>query len=200
MTTVARQNGATDLSTLLLEHLTANRMAHQSLECELGRLSDWGRLLADHLSKGGRLLVAGNGGSAALASHLSAELVGRYTHERPPHAAIALSAEAATVTALANDYGYDHVFARQVAAFGLADDVLLCLSTSGRSPNLLAAVEAGCHRHLRTWALTGPAPNPLAEVVDDVIATPAAATATVQEVQQTAVHLLCAAFDAWIDP
>src|SRR3954467_7468751 len=101
-------------------------------------LARWGEKLAWHLGEGGRLLVAGNGGSAAEAQHLAAELVGRLHEDRRPYSAIVLSAETSSLTAIGNDYGFEDVFARQVRAHGRPGDVLLTLSTSGGSPNLLA--------------------------------------------------------------
>jgi phosphoheptose isomerase len=159
------------------------------------RLDRWGRHLAGVLVGGGRLLCAGNGGSAAQAQHLTAELVGRYRDDRPALSALALHAETSSVTAIANDYGYDAVFARQVQAHGRPGDVFLGLSTSGRSPNLLAAMEAARDGGLTVWALTGPGPNPMAGLADDAVTVSAPATATVQEVHQVAVHLVCAAID-----
>jgi D-sedoheptulose 7-phosphate isomerase len=139
--------------------------------------------------------VAGNGGSAAQAQHLTAELVGRYRTERRPLAAIALHADTSTFTALVNDYPPVDVFARQVEAFGRRGDVLLCLSSSGRSPNLLAAADAARAAGLAVWAMTGPAPNPLAGQADELIAVDAPYSATVQEIHQVVVHLLAAAVD-----
>jgi D-sedoheptulose 7-phosphate isomerase len=159
------------------------------------RLDAWGVQLASVLVGGGRLLCAGNGGSAAQAQHLTAELVGRYRDDRPALSAIALHAETSSVTAIANDYGYDNVFSRQVQAHGRPGDVFLGLSTSGRSGNVLAAMEAAHDGGLTVWALTGGGPNPMAERADDAVTVPAPATATVQEVHQVAVHLLCAAVD-----
>ncbi|MFF5719387.1 SIS domain-containing protein [Streptomyces buecherae] len=159
-------------------------------------VADWGGQLAALLPVGGRLLAAGNGGSAAQAQHLTAELVGRYRQERPAYSAIALHADTSSVTAIGNDYGFDQVFARQVAAHGRPGDVLLLLSTSGRSQNLLTAAETGRAAGLRVWALTGPAPNPLARAAHEVVAVQAQSTATVQEAHLVAVHLLCESFDA----
>jgi len=175
-------------------HLAALRAPLDALEAECDRIDAWGRSLARTLLDGGRLLVAGNGGSAAQAQHLTAELVGRYRDDRVPLSAIALHAETSATTAIVNDYGADEVFARQVRAHGRPGDVLLTLSTSGSSPNVLAAVRAGREGGLTCWALTGPAPNPLAAATD-AVAVPADATATVQEVHQVVVHLLCAAVD-----
>jgi len=176
-------------------HLAALVAPLAALEDEVDRVDRWGRHLADVLRSGGRLLAAGNGGSAAQAQHLTSELVGRYRDDRPAFSAVALHAETSAVTAVANDYGYTGVFARQVEAHGRAGDVLVAISTSGRSPNVLAAVAAARDRGMRTWALTGRSPNPLAARCDEAVCVDAPATATVQEVHQVVVHLLCAAFD-----
>ncbi|MGI5336208.1 D-sedoheptulose-7-phosphate isomerase [Streptomyces sp. CA-181903] len=156
----------------------------------------WGRRLAGVLSAGGRLLAAGNGGSAAQAQHLTAELVGRYRDDRPPFSAIALHADTSSCTAIVNDYGPDELFARQVRAHARPGDVLVLLSTSGASPNLLAAAAAGRASAVEVWSLTGPAPNPLAEAGHDRLCVTAGTTANVQELHLVAVHLLCASFDA----
>ncbi|WP_308409515.1 PfkB family carbohydrate kinase [Streptomyces sp. A 4/2] len=163
---------------------------------DTGRLRSWGGLLADRLPAGARLLVAGNGGSAAEAQHLTSELVGRYRTERAPLSAIALHTDSSSVTAITNDYGASEVFARQVRAHGRPGDVLLLLSTSGTSPNILAAAQAGRELGLTVWALTGPAPNPLAEAADQAVCVDADQVATIQECHLVAVHLLCAAVDA----
>ncbi|CAM5680972.1 D-sedoheptulose 7-phosphate isomerase OS=Streptomyces griseomycini OX=66895 GN=FHS37_002862 PE=4 SV=1 [Streptomyces griseomycini] len=107
------------------------------------------------LGGGGRLLAAGNGGSAAQAQHLTAEIVGRYRDDRPPFSAIALHADTSSTTAIANDYGVDEVFARQVRAHGREGDVLMLLSTTGASANLLSAADAARAAGVRVWALTG---------------------------------------------
>ncbi|MFE9397134.1 SIS domain-containing protein [Streptomyces flavidovirens] len=165
---------------------------HQSL----GTLAAWGAELAAVLPVGGRLLAAGNGGSAAQAQHLTAELVGRYRQERPAYSAIALHAETSSVTAIANDYGFDQVYARQVSAHGRPGDILVLLSTSGRSANLITAAVTGRAAGLRVWAMTGPGPNPLAEAADEALCVDAGTTATVQEAHLVAVHVLCECFDA----
>lgn len=179
-------------------HLAALKAPLAALEADCDRIDGWGGDLARTLLGGGRLLVAGNGGSAAQAQHLTAELVGRYRDDRVPLSAIALHAETSTVTAVTNDYGYDEVFARQVRAHGRPGDVLLALSTSGRSPNILAAVRAAREAGLVCWALTGAGPNPLSQAVDDAVCVGAAETATVQEVHQVVLHLLCAAVDVTV--
>lgn len=155
----------------------------------------WGRALADSLPAGHRLLAAGNGGSAAEAQHLTAELVGRFRGERGAYSALALHADTSSLTAIANDYGTREMFARQVEAHGRPGDTLVLLSTSGRSENLLAAAERAAACGLRVWALTGPAPNPLAARADQVLCVGSPDSATVQEVHLVAVHLVCEAFD-----
>ncbi|MFF8034655.1 MULTISPECIES: SIS domain-containing protein [unclassified Streptomyces] len=162
----------------------------------LPRIAEWGGRLGTVLTDGGRLLAAGNGGSAAQAQHLTAELVGRYRRERRAYSALALHAETSSVTAIGNDYGFDHVYARQVIAHGRPGDVLMLLSTSGRSANLIAAAVAARRAGLGVWALTGPGPNPLAEAADEALCVEAGSTATVQETHLVAVHLLCESFDA----
>ena len=158
-------------------------------------LADWGEQLAQVLSHGGRLLACGNGGSAAEAQHLTAELVGRFRGERRPFSAIALAADAASLTAVGNDYDFDQVFARQVVAHGRAGDVLLLLSTSGMSTNVLTAANVAKAYGITTWALTGRGPNPLASACHDAVTVDADQKATVHEVHLLAVHLLCAAVD-----
>jgi phosphoheptose isomerase len=172
--------------------------AVESLRAHLPELECWGRRLATVLTSGGRLLAAGNGGSAAQVGHLVAELVGRFEGERRPLPALSLMTDAAVTTALGNDYGYDEMVARQVAAHSSRGDVVFLLSTSGRSPNLLRAVEAARRAGAETWAMTGPGPNPLAGAADRAIPVAAAATPHVQEGHQVAIHLLCTVVDAEI--
>ncbi|MDQ3615724.1 MAG: SIS domain-containing protein [Actinomycetota bacterium] len=155
----------------------------------------WGTRLASVLEKGGRLLAAGNGGSAAQAQHLTAELVGRYRDDRPPFSAICLTAETSSLTAICNDYPPEELFARQVEAHGRPGDVLVLMSTSGLSSNIVAAAERGRRCGLHVWALTGPRPNPLAEVADEALCVEAAFTATVQELHLVGLHIVCAALD-----
>jgi D-sedoheptulose 7-phosphate isomerase len=177
------------------EHLAALRDALAALESEASMLETWGRRLADTLVGGGRLLAAGNGGSAAEAQHLTAELVGRYSCERMPLSAVALHADTSSLTAIANDYGPREAFARQVRAHGRPGDVLLALSTSGQSPNVLHAVEAARAGQLETWAMTGDGPNALSRRCDEALLVPGP-PATVQEAHLVAIHLVCTAVDA----
>jgi D-sedoheptulose 7-phosphate isomerase len=181
-------------------HLAALVEPLRALEQEVPRIDGWGRRLADVLVGGGRLLAAGNGGSAAQAQHLTAELVGRYRDDRPPFSALALHAETSSLTAICNDYGLEDAFARAVRAHGRPGDVLIAFSTSGRSPNILAAVDAARAGGLTAWGLTGPKPNPLATLCDQSVSVDAAAAATIQEVHQVVLHLLCAAVDRRVAP
>lgn len=176
-------------------HFTALVHAADHIGPEAQRLEQWGRRLAEVLRTGGRLLACGNGGSAAEAQHLTAELVGRFRDERMPMSAISLHADTSALTAIANDYGIDEMFARGVRAHGRPGDVLVTLSTSGTSANVLAAVKAAHETGMTTWALTGPAPNPLAAMCTDAICVEAPTTATVQEIHLLLVHALCIAVD-----
>ena len=170
---------------------------HNALDAMRGKadvLTRWGGSLAARLVAGGRLLAAGNGGSAAEAQHLTAELVGRFDRDRRPFSAIALHADTSSLTAIGNDYGYAEVFARQVEAHARPGDVLVLLSTSGRSENLLRAARAGVRAGAAVWGMTGPAPNPLAAACDEAVCVPGC-TSTVQELHLVLVHLLCAAVE-----
>jgi D-sedoheptulose 7-phosphate isomerase len=179
-----------------MEHLAQLRNAIDRFAPCARVAAEWGRMLAEVLDNGGRLLAAGNGGSAAQAQHLTAELVGRYREDRPPYSAICLTAETSSLTAIVNDYPPEELFARQVQAHGRPGDVLVLMSTSGRSPNVLAAARRGRAHGLTVWAFTGPAPNPLVELADEALPVPAQLTATVQELHLVGMHILCAAFDA----
>ena len=146
----------------------------------------------------GKILVCGNGGSAADAQHFSAELLNRFEVERPPLAAIALTTDASTLTSIANDYQFDKVFSKQVQALGQARDILLAISTSGQSPNILEAVRAAHERDMVVVALTGKGGGNLAELLTGNDVHPsvdAQNTARIQEVHILALHCLCDAID-----
>jgi glycosyltransferase involved in cell wall biosynthesis/phosphoheptose isomerase len=177
-------------------HVAQLRAALDAAADDLARAEAWGTRLAQRLGNGGRLLAVGNGGSAAEAQHLTAELVGRFETERAPLSAICLHGDSSSLTAIANDYGIEEAFARQVQAHGRPGDVLIALSTSGRSPNVLGAARAAHECGLTVWGLTGADPNPLADLCDEVVAFDAERTCTVQELHLVAIHVLCAAVDA----
>jgi D-sedoheptulose 7-phosphate isomerase len=178
-----------------LDHVMRLQLALERSREPLRQALDWGDRLAASLSSGRRLLVAGNGGSAAQAQHLTAELVGRYRRDRRPFSAIALHAETSAVTAILNDYGADEVFARQVEAHGRPGDICLLLSTSGSSSNILSAARRARDCGLQVWALTGPEPNPLAALAEEAVCIDADDTATVQEVHLVAIHMVCEQLD-----
>lgn len=159
-----------------------------------------GTAIITALRSGRQLLVAGNGGSAAMASHVAAEFAGKCVLDRAPLPAISLAESSTTITAVANDYGFDQVFARGVRAFGHADDVLLAMSTSGSSRNILAALEVGRDLGLTTILLTGEHAVPVG-VADHVLHAPSGYTPRVQEVHLLWSHAWCEAVDvAWSGP
>jgi len=186
-----------ELTDLLGAHVDRLAAALPALRAAAPTLTRWGTDLAGRLLTGSRLLAGGNGGSAAEAQHLTAELVGRFDGERRPLAAIALHADTSSVTAIGNDYGYDEIYARQVRAHARPGDAVLMFSTSGRSSNLLAAADAAAGMGATRWAVTGPAPNPLADACDEALCLPGDA-ATVQECHLAALHMLCRVVDATI--
>ena len=147
--------------------------------------------ICETLAAGGKVLACGNGGSAAESQHFAAELSGRFRKERAAWPAMALTVDTSALTAIGNDYGFDRIFARQVEAFGRRGDVLLALSTSGRSANVVAAAQQAQALGLHVVALTGADAGPLAAVADEVIAVPESDTARVQEVHLTVLHVLC---------
>lgn len=177
------------------EHCEALADALADLQRDVDQIEAWGRRLAAILAEGGRLLAVGNGGSAAQAQHLTAELVGRYRAERQPLSAICLHGDTSSLTAIANDYGAEEAFARQVRAHGRPGDVLLALSTSGRSANVLRAVETARDVEMTTWALTGGQANPIAEACDEALRLGEVGSATTQELHLVCLHMLCGAVD-----
>jgi D-sedoheptulose 7-phosphate isomerase len=179
-------------------HVDRLAQALPALRAASPTLARWGTDLGRRLLAGSRLLTAGNGGSAAEAQHLTAEIVGRFDRERIPLSAIALHADTSSVTAIGNDYGYEQVYARQVRAHARPGDVVLLFSTSGRSPNLIAAAHAATETGATSWAVTGPGPNPLAETCDEAVCLPGD-TATIQETHLAALHMLCRALESAVD-
>jgi D-sedoheptulose 7-phosphate isomerase len=152
-------------------------------------------VVAEVFKAEGKLLIAGNGGSAADAQHLAAEFVNRFVIERPPLPALALTTDTSVLTSIGNDYSYDQVFSKQVRALGNAHDVLLAISTSGNSANIVKAAEAAKAKRMQVIALTGPADNALADTADILLAVEATVTARIQEVHITICHVLCELVD-----
>jgi D-sedoheptulose 7-phosphate isomerase len=143
------------------------------------------------LRAGNKLLIAGNGGSAADAQHIAAEIVGRYKQDRPAWAALALTTDTSALTAIANDHGFEQVFARQVAGLGRRGDVLLALSTSGRSPNILAALRSAREQGLVTIGFTGSKGEALGAFCDHLLVSPSDDTPVIQQIHLTVAHGIC---------
>ncbi len=173
-------------------------LKYQAAEILSRPIADAAQALLGSLTGGGKILVCGNGGSAADAQHFAAEFVGRFERERPGLAAIALTTDSSILTAIANDYAYEQVYAKQVQALGQPGDVLIAISTSGNSANVLAAVRAAHERELTVIALTGRGGGALATALADTdvhICVPHERTARIQEVHLLTLHCLCDAVD-----
>jgi D-sedoheptulose 7-phosphate isomerase len=177
----------------LHEHLEAIQALLQTRIVEIQRS---GEMICAALAQGRKVLLCGNGGSAADAQHIAAELVGRYELERRAWPSIALTTDTSALTALSNDFGYEEVFARQVQALGSEGDVLIALSTSGASANVIRAAEVARKLKCRTIALTGGTGEPLASLCDVVVGVPSQRTSRIQEAHITIGHLWCEMVDA----
>jgi D-sedoheptulose 7-phosphate isomerase len=147
------------------------------------------------LRGGNKLLIVGNGGSAADAQHIAAEIVGRYKQDRPAYAAIALTTDTSALTAIANDYGFEQVFARQIAGLGRRGDALLALSTSGRSPNILAALTTARERGIVTIGMTGKRGERLSALCDHLLVAPSNDTPVIQQIHIAVAHGICEAIE-----
>ncbi|HEY9193917.1 MAG TPA: phosphoheptose isomerase [Methyloversatilis sp.] len=172
-----------------------------STEILAAPIADAVELMVASLMATGKILTCGNGGSAADAQHFAAELIGRYERERPELAAIALTVDTSTLTAIANDYGFEQIYAKQVRALGQPQDVLLAISTSGNSSNVIEAVHAAHEREMRVVALTGRGGGRIGELLNenDVhICVPAERTARIQEVHLLTLHCLCDGIDCML--
>ena len=182
-----------DLRTLFRD--VAENMGRVADSAYVDRVAAAIDLLDDAFRSGHKLLVFGNGGSAADAQHLVAELVGRFASDRRALPAIALTTNQAVLTAWSNDYSFEDVFARQVEALGSRGDVALGISTSGRSANIINAMRRGRELGLRTIGLTGERVGPIADVADILLAVPLDQTARIQEVHLVTYHAICAALE-----
>jgi D-sedoheptulose 7-phosphate isomerase len=172
-----------------------------ALEALAGPIAQAVETMTASLLAGGKIMVCGNGGSAADSQHFAAELLNRFEKERPPLAAIALTTDTSTLTSIANDYAYEQVFAKQVRALGQPGDVLLAISTSGNSPNVAEAVRAAHERELRVVALTGKGGGAMASLLKDAdahICVPSERTARIQEVHLLVLHCLCDGIDCML--
>jgi D-sedoheptulose 7-phosphate isomerase len=151
--------------------------------------------MAERLRRGCKILVCGNGGSAADAQHLAAELSGRYLKERKALAGLALTTDTSAITAIGNDYSYDMIFSRQVEALGRPGDLLIGISTSGNSGNVIKAVESAKELGMKTLGLLGRDGGKLKSLVDDALIVPSPVTARIQEIHQMVYHFWCEALD-----
>ena len=187
--------------TRIERHFVASLEAKQRTLAAMGpRIVQAAELLAERLRQGNKILVCGNGGSAADAQHFAAELVNRFEIERPGLAAIALTTDSSALTSIANDYAFEQIFARQVRALGRPGDVLLAISTSGNSPNVLVAIDAARELEMVTLALTGRDGGRMAEQLggeDIEIRAVTPATARIQETHILIIHCLCDLVD-WL--
>lgn len=180
------------LARSLEEHLQTVKAL---LESGLADVESAGRVICDALAAGNKILLCGNGGSAADAQHIAAELVGRYEDQRRPFPAIALTTDTSALTALSNDFGYEQVFARQIQALAKPGDVLIAISTSGKSPNILKAAETARSLGCKTIGLTGVHAEPLADYCFISVKVLSERTARVQEGHITIGHLWCEMVD-----
>lgn len=166
----------------------------------LGTLSEMAARVVGSMRAGGKLLVAGNGGSAADAQHIAGEFVSRLMYDRAPLPAIALTTDTSAMTATANDYGYDHVFARQVMALGRPGDIFLGISTSGRSLSVLRALEVARAQDVLTFGFTGSAGGAMPPLCDLLFRAPSDHTPLIQQVHITAAHIICALVERGMFP
>lgn len=185
------------MSTLPIESADAVGSALlENLRPAAERLWRWGQQLADVYSRNGRLFTCGNGGSVMEAQHLTAELTGRFAHHRRPLSVFALPADSSASTAVIGNYGSGEMYARHLHTHADRGDVLVVLSGSGASANVMAAAAAAREIGLTTWALTGPPPNPLAAVCDDAITVQADTETAVHDMHVVLIYSLCTALEA----
>ena len=176
------------ISTTLAEAIALHDRVRRS---PVQPVADAAAAIVDALTSGGKVLLFGNGGSAADAQHVAAELVGRFERDRKPLAALALSTDTSVLTAIANDEGYERVFTRQIEALARAGDVAVAITTSGLSPNVVDGLEAAKKRGLRTIGITGRDGGHVGRMVDIHVNVPSDSTPRVQEVQRTLLHAIC---------
>jgi D-sedoheptulose 7-phosphate isomerase len=177
----------------LAEHLEVARRT----EALLPQVEEAAQAICTALAMGGKLLICGNGGSAADAQHFAAELTGRYRRERQPLPAIALTTDSSALTCIGNDYAFTEVFARQVGALAVKGDVLFGITTSGNSPNVLRALAVAKEKGAVTVALTGGTGGHVAGLADHALVVPATATCRIQEMHIMLIHMLCERIDDW---
>lgn len=184
----------------ILSLLDENRRLAEALTESAPQLEACARLVIGTLRDGCKVLICGNGGSAADAQHIAAELAGRYRRDRPALAGLALSTDTSVLTAVGNDYGYERVFSRQVEALGQRGDLLWAISTSGNSPNVLWAIESARQKGLRVLGFTGLSGGKMAETCDLCFKAPTENTPFIQQTHQIAYHIICELVESALFP
>lgn len=188
-----------DISKRIIKHFKDSAELKLKVKEELAKpIADAAQIFFDCVANDGKILCCGNGGSAADAQHFAAELLNRFEKERPALAAIALTTDSSVLTSIANDYDFNQIFSKQVRALGLPRDSLLAISTSGNSPNVVAAIHAAHERSMRVVALTGRDGGEMARALRDgdvLICVNAKSTARIQEVHLLTLHCLCDVID-----
>jgi D-sedoheptulose 7-phosphate isomerase len=191
-----------DIVNRISQHFTDSaHLKYKAVDLSSTPIAEAAERIVQCLLSDGKILACGNGGSAADAQHFSAEMLNRFEMERPGLAAFTLTTDASTLTAIANDYDFDQIFAKQVRALGHTHDLLLAISTSGNSRNVVAAIEAAHERGVGVIALTGKGGGKMAEILvpgDIHICAPGDRTAHIQEIHITAIHCLCDAVDCML--
>lgn len=184
---------------IILEHSAAGCELREAFFREgVDKVDEVSRVMAVSLTRGGKILFAGNGGSAADAQHLAAEFVNRFMMERPPLPSVALTTDSSILTAIGNDYGFEQVFEKQVQALGFRGDVFCAISTSGNSTNLVHALRAARERGVTTIGMTGQSGGEMAAYCDHLIMVPSKVTPLIQEVHITIGHLMCRLVDYYL--
>lgn len=188
-----------DSKKIILDYALAGATLRENfLTTHAGSIATMAKVIAAALAQDGKILFCGNGGSAADAQHLAAEFVNRFLMDRPPLPGIALTTDTSALTAISNDFGFEHVFSKQVRGLGRAGDVLLAISTSGTSPNITEALKTARELGLITMGLTGKGGGDMPPLCDYLLDVPDDSTALIQEVHITVGHLLCRLTDYYL--
>ncbi|HSO71669.1 MAG TPA: D-sedoheptulose 7-phosphate isomerase [Thermodesulfobacteriota bacterium] len=183
------------------QHLEAlHRLQRLFFESQGDRLIQCAALVSQAFQRGKKLLLMGNGGSAADAQHIAAEFVNRFLIDRPPLPALALSTDTSVITSIGNDFGFDRIFEKQIQALGQPGDILMAISTSGNSPNILRGLQAAQEKGVQTLALTGQDGGRMVQWSDYALIVPSAETPLIQETHMVIGHLLCQMVEADLFP